>query len=512
MVQLKATDRQALKDWDSYFESFVAAVEAEHNETEAQRNARMARLEANPEEWKRYYFPKYCYAPAAPFHKRATKRELENPEWIEVRNWSRELAKDVVEMMNTLYQTLTGLKKNVLFISNSKDKADELLEPFRINLEKNERIISDYGVQQMPGSWAYGDFTTTQGVSFLGVGAGQSPRGSRQEEVRPDKIIISDIDTDEDVLNEEIIKKRFKWYEKAVYPTRSVSKPFQIIWLGNIIAKDCCVVRAGKRADHVDTVNLEDKNGNSTWPEKNLPEHIARIKSNISTSAYQGEYMNNPISEGSTFKEMVWGRVPRITQFNKLVVYGDPAPSNRENGKNSFKAVFIIGELAGNYYVITGWLDQAKQATFVDWFYDAELYIKNRSPRTQPYFYIENNSLQDPFYEQVIQPLFKAKGGQTGHYLAVSPDERDKPKKFERIEGNLEPINRGGRLILNEREKENPHMQRLEEQFLLVEPKLGAPADGPDCIEGGVWILNNRLADVQGSVTWGRRARSKKRY
>mgnify|MGYP000866529746 FL=1 len=507
---LKQADRQAARDWSSYYESFVAEVAAESNETEAARKKRVAKLEADPEAWKQYYFPKYCSSPSAPFHKRATKREIENPEWYESRVWARELAKDVTEMMNTLYQTLAlKQKKNILFISNSWDKAAELLEPYRINLTRNERIINDYGIQQNPGSWAYGDFVTTQGVSYLAVGADQSPRGSRNEEVRPDKVIVSDIDTDEDVRNSDIIKKRWDWFEKAVFPTRSVSKEFQVIFLGNLIAKDCCVARAMKMADYVDIVNLEDKNGNSTWPEKNTPENIARIKSKISTKAYQGEYMNNPLTEGTTFKKMTWGKCPPLHKLKYVVVYGDPAPGNNENKKNSSKACFIIGELEGRFYVYTGWLDQVGNEIFCGWFYDAELYVKGK---TQIYNYIENNGLQNPFYEQVFLPLFRNLGERNQHHLPISPDNRQKPDKFARIEGNLEPVNRRGDLILNEDEKGNPHMQKLEEQFLLVNPQLSSPADGPDCIEGGVWILNNKKPEAASSITIGHKPRNRKRF
>jgi len=37
-------------------------------------------------------------------------------------------------------------------------------------------------------------------------------------------------------------------------------------------------------------------------------------------------------------------------------------------------------------------------------------------------------------------------------------------------------------------------MKRLEEQFLLVNAQMKAPADGPDCVEGGVWIVIEKLA------------------
>lgn len=507
-MAFKVNTSQAIKNWDSYYENFLASISAEQNETDLEKKKRIASLERNPEKWKRYYFPKYCYAPAADFHVAATKRELNNPEWYEVRIWARELAKDVVEMMNTLYQVLTGAKSNVLFISNSWDKAAELLEPYRINLERNERIINDYGYQKMPGSWTYGDFVTTQKASFLAVGADQSPRGSRNEDVRPDKVIISDIDTDEDVRNTEIVKKRWAWFEHAVFPTRSVSKPFQVIFLGNLMAKYCCISLASEKADRVDRVNLEDKNGDSTWPDKNTKDNIERIKAKISYIAYQAEYMNNPLSEGAVFKEIIWDTVPKLSAFRFLVCYGDPSPKNNENKSGSFKAVFLVGFLNNTYYIITGFLDQTTNKKFVSWYWDIDQWVGQKS---QVYNSIENNSLQNPFYEQVLAPLFLSEGEEKGKFIAVSPDERRKPDKFSRIEGNLEPVNRRGGLVFNLEEKANPHMLRLEEQFKTVDPKLSAPADGPDAIEGAVWIINNKIAAL-GEVKTGKPKRNPKRY
>jgi hypothetical protein len=132
--------------------------------------------------------------------------------------------------------------------------------------------------------------------------------------------------------------------------------------------------------------------------------------------------------------------------------------------------------------------------------------------KTQIYNYIENNSLQDPFYEQVLSPLMYAEGIARQHYIHLAPDERSKPDKFARIEGNLEHLNRTGKLIFNIAEKNNPHMVRLEEQFKAVNPQLSAPADGPDAVEGGVWIINNKMAAFAGEVKSGRHKSNSKRY
>ena len=167
----------------------------------------------------------------------------------------------------------------MLMISNSYDMAEKFLKPYKGNLEANQRIINDYGVQELPGSWTAGDFTTRKGCAFLALGAGQSPRGTRNEEVRPDIIVFNDIDTDEECRNPDIIENKWKWIENAAFGTRSISKKTLILFLGNIIAEDCCVVRAGERADHVDVRNIRNEDGESSWPQKNTQEHIDRVLS-----------------------------------------------------------------------------------------------------------------------------------------------------------------------------------------------------------------------------------------
>jgi len=278
--------------------------------------------------------------------------------------------------------------------------------------------------------------------------------------------------------------------------TRSISKPLLFLVLGNIIARDCCVTRAAKRADHHDIVNIRDKHGRSTWLAKNTEEMVDRVLSKMSTKAQQAECFNNPISEGDIFKDETWGEIPPIHKFKFLIAYGDPSPSNNTTDrKNSTKALWLIGAMEGKFYVITGYLDRVTNDEFVDWFYGIEDFVKSK---TQIYNYLENNTLQDPFFEQVFMPLFYRKGEERGHHIGVIPDARKKPDKFSRIEGNLEPLFRTGRLIFNIKEKNNLHMQRLIEQFKLFSATMKAPADGPDAIEGAVFIANNKVLTITG--------------
>ena len=401
----KPTDKQLWKDWEEYYGQFISDVEIDNDESPVDKANRIKRLEANDEEWFKYYFPKYCTAEPAKFHKEATKRLMNNRRWYEVRAWSRELAKSARAMMEFLKLALTGRISNFLLISNSYDNACRLLLPFMLQLEKNQRIINDYGEQLNPGHWEAGEFIAKCGCSFRAIGAGQSPRGTRNEAKRPDAILIDDIDTDEECRNPERIRQKWEWIEQALIPTVSVSGDIRIVFNGNIIAKDCCIVRAGKVADKFDIVNIRDKNGKSSWIEKNSEEDIDFILSKISTKSAQQEYFNNPITEGSVFKEMFWGKAP-MKKFRFIVIYGDPSPSNSKKKQSSNKAVVAMGFHEGRYYIIDCRLDHATNAEFVDWFYELNGLVPQG---VQAYNFIENNSLQDPMFQQVIVPLFNEK-------------------------------------------------------------------------------------------------------
>jgi len=506
----KAQDKQANINWDEYRLNLIRETTIDVSETEAEKLKRIARLEGDNEAWFAYYFPNYYKSKPAPFQVKASNRLLDpnKKRWYEVRAWSRGLAKTTRAMMEFTKLAMTGRIHNTLVISNSWDNAERLTKPFKINLESNSRLINDYGIQQRPGEWQDGEFITRKGWAIRAVGAGQSPRGTKNEEFRPDSILFDDMDTDEETRNSDRIKDKWAWIESAVIPTVDISGTIYILFNGNIIAKYCCITEAIKRADHVDIINIRDKHGVSSWPEKNSEADIDYILSKLSYIAAQQEYFNNPIREGTVFKTIAWGEVPNLSRFRFLVVYGDPSPSNKENKDGSYKAMPLLGELDGTLYVITCFLEQAKNSKFITWYYDLEDYVKGK---TQVYNYVENNSLQDPFFEQVLSPLLMAEGKARAHYVHVSPDERKKPDKFARIEGNLEPINRTGRLIFNEKEKNNPHMIRLEEQFKAVNPQLSAHADGPDAVEGGQWIINNKIA-ASAPIGVGALKNNKKRF
>lgn len=126
---------------------------------------------------------------------------------------------------------------------------------------------------------------------------------------------------------------------------------------------------------------------------------------------------------------------------------------------------------------------------------------------------MENNKLQDPFFQQVFRPLVRKVRKEKNITLYIQGDEEKKTDKATRIEANLEPMNREGNLILNEEERDNPHMKELEDQFKLFTLSLKYPADGPDAVEGGNRKIDQTAQRNERPLTLSRKSvRTKNKY
>lgn len=498
-----AAEKKAEFDWDEFVQDMNRDAPVHSNETEREKRKRVAELETDDEAWFKYYFSNFYTSEPAPFHRKATKRVMYKPEFYEVRAWSRELSKSGRTMMEVLKLTLTGMKRNVVLTSNSKDNAERLLRPYKVLLEKNNRIINDYGMQMKHGSWADNEFITRKGVAFRAIGAGQSPRGTRNDAVRPDVLLVDDFDTDEDCRNPDTVDKKWDWLERAFYATRSISNPLLVIFCGNIIAEHCCIKKAMEIADYAEVINIRDKNGKSTWPQKNTEAMIDRVLSKISYISGQGEYFNNPITKGKVFEKIYYKKLPSLRQYKFLIAYTDP--SYKSGKKNDYKATCLLGKWRDEYHVIKMYCAQTTTAQMLDWQYDIIKLVNGAVP---VYFMIEWPSIDDTLKLEIIKANKRHKVT-----LSLMPDPRgDKGDKFHRIESKLEPLNRNEKLWFNITMKDSQHMKNTDDQFLALSPTSRAHDDAPDAVEGAAVAADNKVASDTSQIQTnaGRRTNNKR--
>ena len=505
-------------EWEDFLDSIRNSTPIDINETPAEKAARIKELEkpGNIEGWFKYYFPKYCFCDAADFQIKSSRKVINAKRLYQRRAWARGLSKSTRRMFEVLYKKFVKrLRTNMLLISKNEGNAIRLLAPYKANLEANQRLINDYGVQERPGKWAEEEFITRDKSSFRAVGMKQNPRGAKMEEMRVNTLVFDDADDDEVCRNPERLDEAWEWIETAVIPTVEMSADYLICFDNNIIAEDSIAVRAAMFADDVELKNWRDENGESSWPEKNKEEDLVYMETHLSYEAVQKEGYNNPMSKGKTFKEIIWDECPPIRSLAFALQYADPATSNKDKptakskANNSCKGTGLLGYYKGKFYLYTCFLDNMNNSDFIDGLFEVKNYVGDKNIL---YSYIENNTLQDPFFEQVLMPMISKKGKDINNPLAITPDTEKKPEKWFRIEADLEPLVRLGQLVFNIKEKNNPHMKRMESQFLNAKP-TSKELGGPDIIQGAVRVIRSK--NIQGAnsgVIMGSRSANSKRF
>lgn len=210
------SQRDALKQWKELCSS-IQNMSTVPVETPAEKQARIARVRKDYASFVNYYFPHYCtnretgeVIPSAKFHVAAANKILHTLDLQALFEWARGHAKSThMDIMIPLWlkcQKRRSINVMVL-VGKSEDNANTLLGDIQAELQYNKRYINDFGPQYNAGSWQEGRFITADGCAFFALGRGQSPRGLRYRNSRPDYIVIDDLDDDELCQNDSRVAK-----------------------------------------------------------------------------------------------------------------------------------------------------------------------------------------------------------------------------------------------------------------------------------------------------------------
>lgn len=433
------------------------------------------------------YFPHLATKKCGKFQIDAANYILNNPQARGVFEWARGHAKSShVSLMIPMWLMIQNNRNPLvmLLVSKSKEAAKMLLGDLQAELESNDLFIRDFGEQRGNGSWEDGRFITSAGDMFVALGRGQSPRGIKKRGIRVNYICIDDIDDDEMCRNPRRVKEAVDWCLSALYGTMDMGRG-RFVLVGNGIGRKSVLKSIAEKSHFYHTVvNVLDKKGKPTWKENYSMNEVNAIRKDIGERLFQKEYMNNPVNEGTIFekKYITYGKMLPLREYRALVCYTDP--SFKSGTKNDYKATLLIGITKnGAYHVIKAFCDQTKVSDMVQWHYDIKAYVGD-VPLS---YYMESGFIQDTLLDE-----FKKVGDKAGIQIPILPDKRDKPNKFGRIEAMQALFNRL-EVVFNIDEKASMGMEVLEEQLLLFEKGSNIHDDGPDALEGGIWILNNKV-------------------
>ena len=106
----------------------------------------------------------------------------------------RESGKDTIFCTaDPLHKLLFAERWFIPVIAQTETKAESKVVPVKLELEKNLRIINDFGTLQGNVEWGFGSFVTSTGRLMRGYGRDQALHGESNMGHRPDHIVLTDI-------------------------------------------------------------------------------------------------------------------------------------------------------------------------------------------------------------------------------------------------------------------------------------------------------------------------------
>lgn len=497
---IRAVEKQAVERWKNHCVEIKTLTAVMYpNETPAQKQSRINRLLGNYAEFVSYYFPHYATSQCGKFQVAAANKVLKTRNMKAVFMWARGHAKSThFNIIIPLW--LKAQKKRELnvmvLVGKSQDSAITLLSDLQAELKSNQRYIDDFGHQVKTGSWEDGEFVTADNCAFFARGRGQSPRGLRFRDKRPDYISIDDLDDDELVQNEARVHKLTDWVREALFGALDGGRG-RFIMVGNLISKNSVLANIAK----TDTVFLSKTNaltmkGEPTWKEKWSKQELDDMAAFMGYRAFQKEMMNNPITEGAVFKQdwIKWKRINPLNKYDQLTCYCDP--SFKSSSKNDYKAIKLWGKIGTELHHIEAFVRQTTVSEMVRWMYD----LNERMPTNAICnYYIEANFLQD-----ILLDEFTREGNLRGYQLPIRPDKRKKPDKFQRVEA-ISPLWERGVVFYNLEKQNDPDMLAGLDQLLAFEKGSRAHDDAPDADEGAIYILQKHTRAAKFQPVFGNR-------
>lgn len=497
-MKLTKEQKEAFEKWREHcreVQTLTSMSLAVVKEIPEERDRRIKRLLSNYDEFCEYYFAHFLvlkdkttgevirHVHNAPFHTKAALKIKNTPNLKAVFMWPRGHAKSTHIGVFIPLWLIFQPKRLINFMvttGKTEDSAIRLLGDLQAELEFNQKLIADFGEQKNLGSWLEGEFKTKGGTKFLAVGRGQSPRGLRDREARPDYILIDDLDDDDLVKNEERVKKLTEWVKEALFGALDVGRG-RFIMVGNLISKKSVLANiAASKGVYLSKVYAVDHDGNPVWADKWTKEEAQAYKDFAGYRGWEKEMMHNPITDGTIFRyEWIrFKKLPKLNKYDMLVCYTDP--SFKSSTSNDYKACRLWGKIGTELHLIDTYVRQDTVSGMVRWLYN--LY-ESLPEDVAVSFFMEANFMQDTILDE-----FAAEGNLRGYQLPILPDTRKKPDKIQRIEA-VSPLWERGFVFYNEALKESPDMQVGIDQTLALSRGSRVHDDAPDADEGAIWFL-----------------------
>ena len=223
--------------------------------------------------------------------------------------------------------------KNALFLGANKERAVERLRAVKAEIENNDRFRMVFGDLIGP-TWADDELVFSNGRRILALGRGQSLRGTKWEDLRPDLAFADDLEDRAEAWTEAGREKVFYWFTRDLIPAGDTSLRVRVAATPlDPRALPMRLARTKGWLVHTYPIYYKDQETGedvSSWPERFPIGTIKELEDSFKTSGdiegFNSEYMCQASSpETKPFKKEMLRVEPRVRIYQPTYAMIDPA-------------------------------------------------------------------------------------------------------------------------------------------------------------------------------------------
>lgn len=484
-MNVKKNDRQKAEDYLKKLELAQSGTTVNPYESTKEKEERIIRARNDCAFFAKTYLKRFATVDTAAFQVVFANMVANDPLFKGFAEWGRGLAKSVwCDVIIPLWLWVRGEEVFFCIKSDSKERAEELLTDVMAELEGNQLLINDFGVQKCPGTWEIGNFKTND-QRFIGMAFGikQKVRGLRVGRRRPTLWVIDDLETPDTISNPKRMRKQADHIERDIIPTM-ISDTRRILYANNKFAKVMTQTILQERHPHWKVHQIKAYNKvtyEPAWPAMYSKDYYINQELEMGISAAYAEYLHEVKLEGKNFNEdqINWSHLPDLHEFKMIVSHWDIAYTDNET--SDYNAIRVWGLKDKNFYLIDCYVKQSKMKLAVNWLCN----FKKNLPEGVNFI----AQYESQFWNEEVQRNIDEAEIDNNIDLNLMKIDCPKTQKYGRII-KMQPYFQNSRIFYNVKLKSHSDTQVGLIQLCAVEEGSTEHDDSPDADQQAISALD----------------------